>query len=103
MSSIDQNSWLIDENIGALIRKLREEQGFKGSELAEKAGIDRTYLIKIEKNNMLPSFFVMKKISDSLRKPELLEVYMRIKFPSLILTIKSTSFVNVSTPPSQAL
>ena len=58
MRNIKQKSWLSDGwNIGATIRKQREDQGLKAYELAQKAGIDRTYISKIEKDNKLPSFF----------------------------------------------
>ncbi|MBU2034336.1 MAG: helix-turn-helix domain-containing protein [Candidatus Omnitrophica bacterium] len=73
---------LNETNFGATIRKLREEQGLKIYELAEKTGTDRTYITKIEKHNKLPSFFVMKKISDLLHNPGLLEAYIKIKCSS---------------------
>ena len=80
MRNTNKKFWLSDdENIGAAIRKLREDQGLKAYELAKKVGIDRTYITKIEKHNKLPSFFVMKQISDLLRNPELLEVYIKMK------------------------
>jgi len=70
-------------NFGAAIRELRKSQGLKAYELAEKVGIERTYITYIEKHNRLPSFFVMKKISDLLCRPELLRVYIKIKCSSL--------------------
>ena len=80
MKSINQKFWLSDDgNIGATIRKLREGQGLKAYELANKVGVNPVYITQIEKHNKLPSFFVMKQISDSLRNPELLEVYVKMK------------------------
>jgi transcriptional regulator with XRE-family HTH domain len=34
---------------GAAVQAIRERTGYSGAELAEKAGIDRTYLIRIER------------------------------------------------------
>ena len=52
-------------------------------ELARKAGIDRTYITKIERDSMLPSPLAMKKITDVLKDQELFETYLKIKYPPL--------------------
>jgi len=69
-------------NFGETIRKLRQFRSLKAYDLAEKAGVERTYISKIERHNNLPSFFVMKRISDVLHSPKLLNGYIRIKCAS---------------------
>ncbi|GEM_PF-5528900 len=83
MESLNQEPSILNKmNFGAAIRKLRKEEGLKAYELAEKVGIERTYITKIEKHNKLPSFFVIHRISNLLHSPELLEGYIKIKCAS---------------------
>lgn len=50
--------------IGKNIRRLRKEQGLTLSELAERAGIAKSYLSNIERNiNQNPSIQVLEKIA----------------------------------------
>ena len=80
MESIKRESTLLDRmNFGAAIRRLREDQGLKVYELAEKIQVHPVYITQIEKHNKPPSIFVMKKISDALHHPSLLELYIKVK------------------------
>ena len=73
------------KTIGERIRARRKEVGLTAEELAKLAGIDRTYLSKMERHNVLPSPRIFTKIIIQLKvRPEsyLLE-YQRLKFPDL--------------------
>jgi transcriptional regulator with XRE-family HTH domain len=51
-------------SLGKLIRELRKNQGFSQRELAQRVGIDFTYLSKIENDHAeAPSEEVLKRIS----------------------------------------
>lgn len=80
MESIKRESTLLDRmNFGTVIRRLREDQGLKAYELAEKIQVHPVYITQIEKHNKPPSIFVMKKISEALHHPSLLELYVKVK------------------------
>ena len=55
--------------IGRRIRKIRVERGLTQKELASRAGIDYTYIGKIERGEQLPSLNVLIKISETLMVP----------------------------------
>jgi len=69
-------------SLGQLIRARRKKLGLTAEELAKKAGIDRTYLSKIEKHNTLPSPKVLSNIVVHLNdKPnKYMRLYESLKF-----------------------
>lgn len=75
-------------SLGKKIRARRKELGLIAEELAKKAGIDRTYLSKIEKHGYLPSPEVLGKIVMHLNdNPEsYFRVYTTLKYPGLSKT-----------------
>lgn len=48
------------------IRELRDETGMTQHEVAERAGVDRSYLARIETGNANPSLFVLTKIGSAM-------------------------------------
>jgi len=71
------------KTFGSLLKNSRKALLLTTVELARKTGIDRTYITKIERENMLPSPLVMKRITDVLKDAELFETYLKIKYPPL--------------------
>jgi len=70
------------KNIGELLRKKRKEAGLTAEELADIAGVDRTYITKIEKHNNLPALPIMQIVCNKLDADELLADYLKIKYPA---------------------
>lgn len=56
-----------NNNIGETIRILRTEHGISREELAEKVGISRSHLNKIEADIKRPSILTYQKIMDALK------------------------------------
>ena len=54
------------QNLGARICYVRKYRGFKGVDLANKIGIDQSYLSKIEKGKHLPNLRILCSISSAL-------------------------------------
>lgn len=54
--------------MGSKIRKLRERAGLTQGQLAEKVGVDRTMIVKIE-NGLDPSIWLLKAIAAVLDFP----------------------------------
>ena len=69
------------KNIGELLRAKRKEAGLTAEELANIAGVDRTYITKIEKHNKLPALAIMQIICNKLGAGELFVDYLKIKYP----------------------
>lgn len=61
MKKMDQNKFNI--KLGAIVRKLREEQELSRLALAEISGVNEKYIGKIERGESSPSCFVLKKLS----------------------------------------
>ena len=55
--------------IGRRLKKIRVERNLTQKELASRAGIDYTYIGKIERGEQLPSLNVLIKISETLMVP----------------------------------
>jgi transcriptional regulator with XRE-family HTH domain len=53
-------------NIGTTIKELRQQQGIKQKNLAERCNITPSYLSQIEKNQKEPTLSVLKSISEVL-------------------------------------
>lgn len=60
---------MIKEQIGRRLREIRQSKGLTQKALAEKTGVDYTYIGKIERVEQLPSLGVLIKISDALSFP----------------------------------
>ena len=56
----------IRKKLGARLRKLREAQGWSQEELADRAGLHRTYISSVERGVRNPTITVLAKISDAL-------------------------------------
>lgn len=57
-------------SLGAYLRKLRLRKYYGQREIADKVGIDPTYLSKIENDHMKPSCYVIRGICYVLRVSE---------------------------------
>jgi len=72
------------DNVGALIRKRRQELGLKVFELAKKVGVNPVYITQIEKHNKLPSLNVFMKIEGVLgRNSDIYLPYLKTKYPEI--------------------
>ena len=56
-------------DLGSAIKKIRKENGFTQSFLAEKCGITQAYLSQIESNTKEPNISTIKKIAENLDIP----------------------------------
>lgn len=45
------------------LKKLREEAGMTQTELAQRVGVDRSYINKIENKNIKPSLALLERIA----------------------------------------
>jgi len=45
------------------LKKLREEAGMTQTELAQRVGVDRSYINKIENKNVKPSLALLERIA----------------------------------------
>jgi len=70
-------------NLGSILRRRRRELQLTAEELSKIAGIDRTYITKIERHNKLPSLAIMQIICDKLEDEELFKNYLKIKYPTM--------------------
>lgn len=77
------------ENLGAAIRKKREELNFKVYELADAVGVDPVYITRIEKHGKLPSPIIMEKISKALSDEDLFKTYLKLKYPTVYQRVKA--------------
>jgi len=68
--------------VGATIKKLRKEKGFRQIDFADKCSISQTYLSQIENDERNPTIDVLERISNVLEIP-----YPVLSF--LSLTIES--------------
>ncbi len=61
MKNLDQN--IFNKQLGAVIRKNREELGFSRFVLAEVSSVNEKYIGKIERGECSASAYILKKIS----------------------------------------
>jgi len=54
-------------NLGELLLSARKREGLTHVELAELANVDRTYLSKIEKHNLIPSMDIAARLCKVLK------------------------------------
>jgi len=71
------------KNLGEEIRANRQISKLTAKDLANKIGVDPTYITYIEKHGKIPSFTVMKKIKDVLDDPMLGSIYLETKYPEV--------------------
>jgi len=57
----------VNQDLGKKIRRLRHRQNVSQEELAEKAGIHRTYMGKIERGESNPPVRTVSKIAKALK------------------------------------
>jgi transcriptional regulator with XRE-family HTH domain len=55
------------KSLGAKVRKARFENDFSQEELADRAGLDRTYITGIEKGDRNISVLTLRKIAEALK------------------------------------
>ena len=75
--------------LGGLLKARRKILKLTAEELADKAGIDRTYITKIETDDKLPSPVIMEKIANALGYEDLFKAYIKIKYPMVYSRIKA--------------
>lgn len=57
---------MLQNDIGEKIRQLRKSKGLTQAQLAEKIGIDNKHLSRIEKGRHMPTYNIIKKLSEVL-------------------------------------
>lgn len=57
----------VTQRVGANLRKAREAQGVSQEDLADKAGLHRTYLSGVERGVRNPTVTVLEKIAKALK------------------------------------
>lgn len=82
----------MSRKLGMRIRDLRKERGFTQREVAEAAGIDFTYLSKIENNAVpySPSSKTLKKLAGILEVDDLELLRLANKLPTELRAITHT-------------
>lgn len=60
---------MIKEQIGKRLRNLRHKKGLTQKDLAQAAGVDYTYIGKIERGDQLPSLKVLIRFAECLSLP----------------------------------
>jgi transcriptional regulator with XRE-family HTH domain len=71
------------EKLGEEIKAARQSLKLTAKDLANKIGVDPTYITYIEKHGKIPSPAVMKKIEDVLGDPMLSTIYLQAKYPEV--------------------
>lgn len=69
---------MIERQFGELLRTLRKEGSLTQSELAHKAGLDRTYISLLERGIRQPSLIALFKLSSAL-EVELSEIIRKLE------------------------
>ncbi|RMX08812.1 XRE family transcriptional regulator [Corticibacter populi] len=57
---------LLVENLGIAVRQLREKQGWSQEELAERSGLNRSYVGEVERGRVVASVVTAQKIAQAL-------------------------------------
>ncbi|MDD5464907.1 MAG: helix-turn-helix transcriptional regulator [Candidatus Omnitrophica bacterium] len=71
------------KNLGEEIKTSRKISKLTAKDLANKIGVDPTYITYIEKHGKIPSPAVMKRIEEALDDPMLGDLYLRTKYPEV--------------------
>lgn len=60
--------WRMDvrERLAANMKRLRKERGWSQEDMAEKAGLDRTYVSGIERQKKNPTIIVVERVAKAL-------------------------------------
>ena len=53
----------LNEQFSAVLRQLREERGWSQEQLAQQAGLNRTYLGEVERGNAIPTLTTVSKLA----------------------------------------
>ena len=56
----------VRKRVGGNVRRLREKQGISQEELADRAGLHRTYISGVERGVRNPTIIVLERIGDAL-------------------------------------
>ena len=56
----------ISQSFGAVVRERREKRGFSQEELADRAGLHRTYVSLIERGRRTASIEVVRRVAEAL-------------------------------------
>ncbi len=67
---------------GFAVRSSRREFNITAEKLATEVGVVRTYISKIERQNLFPSFEIAVKLAEVLGK-DILRLYILEKFPTI--------------------
>lgn len=57
----------VTQRVGANLRRAREERGISQEELADRAGLHRTYISGVERGVRNPTVVVLEKIAKALK------------------------------------
>jgi transcriptional regulator with XRE-family HTH domain len=76
--------------LGKAIREQRKKIKITAESLAEKIGVDRTYISKIENKGWLPSSKTMQKIASTLKSSDLLRIFSFAKYPEIAKHLAKT-------------
>ena len=57
----------VTQRVGANLRRAREERGISQEELADRAGLHRTYVSGVERGVRNPTVVVLEKIAKALK------------------------------------
>ena len=57
---------MVEEHFGKILRQFRKDKSLSQTELANLAGLDRTYISLLERGLRVPSLSVLFKISNAL-------------------------------------
>lgn len=73
------------ELAGEVIRRFREKAGLSLSQLAERAGIEKSSLSKYENNQLAMSLPIVERIAEGLKTPPLLVIFecLKQRYPDL--------------------
>ncbi|MFH1440844.1 MAG: helix-turn-helix transcriptional regulator [Candidatus Omnitrophota bacterium] len=83
-------------NLGAIIKTQRKKLKLTAEALAKKAGIDRTYISKIENYNLTPSWEILTAIGRELKISGLEDLYLQQKHPEIIRDKNAKSYKEIS-------
>ena len=53
----------LNEQFSAVLRQLREERGWSQEQLAQQAGLNRSYLGEVERGNAIPTLTTVSKLA----------------------------------------
>lgn len=85
---------MVKQTVGTIIREKRRALGLTADNLGKRAGVNRTYVSKIENNCVLPSIRVALIIKKILGLDEIfMEIYYEAKYPDVIAFAKKNAYL----------